>query len=118
MLSNKQVAKLLRTDGWLVFDIKKDNANGPDLTIAKHGKSFRVEVKNAIYNKRSWQTKPVGKSGKICDLIIIVLPCHRLIMQPMKDHLALCSGSGVRFITNLVFSNTRKYFGEKTGDVF
>lgn len=105
MTYSSRVANILKSKGWLVFDINKDTSNGPDLTIARNGKSFRVEIKKACKSTRSWKTTPVGKSGKACDLVIIILPNNELIIQPMIEHLKLCSKNGVRFITELVEVN-------------
>jgi hypothetical protein len=90
---------------WQVFDINKDTTNGPDLTIARNGKSYRVEIKKACKSTRSWKTTPVGKSGKQCDLVIIILPNNDLLIQPMNEHLSLCSKNGARMITELVEVN-------------
>lgn len=105
MSYSKIVASILQKNGWLCFDINKDTTNGPDLTIARNGKSYRVEIKKACKSTRSWVTTPVGKSGKTCDLIIIILPGSKLIIQPMREHLKLCCKNGSRFITNLVETN-------------
>jgi hypothetical protein len=102
---SKKVADKLIKKGWQVFDINKDNANGADLTIAKNGKSYRVEIKKACRSTRSWKVTPIGKSGIICDLIIIILPNDELIIQPMKDHLIHCAECGSRNITLLVEVN-------------
>lgn len=102
---SQTVAKNLERRGWKCFDLAADNANGPDLTIARNGKTYRVEIKKACKSTRCWKTTPVGKSGRNCDLIVILLPNHKLLIQPMKDHLALSSKSGHRFITELVEAN-------------
>lgn len=103
---SRHVSNILMKRGWLCFDINEDNANGPDLTIAKNGKSYRVEIKLACKSTRSFRTTPVGKSGKNCDLVIIILPNKEIIIQPMLEHLKLCSKDGGRFITQLVEVNS------------
>lgn len=107
-LTNKQVGALMVKRGWQVFDLKNDSANGPDMTIARGGKTYRGEVKNAMRGQRCWKVKPVGKSGQQCEIIIIVLPDHNLIIQPMAEHLSLCSKNGDRFITMLVEINAQE----------
>lgn len=102
---SEKVAKILTKKGWLCFDVNSDTTNGPDITIAKNGKSYRVEIKKACRSSGAWKTTPVGKSGLLCELIIIILPNNELIIQPMREHLLLCSKSGARFITELVDSN-------------
>lgn len=99
------VANILTKKGWLCFDLNKDNANGPDLTIARNGRSYRAEIKKACKSSGAWKTTPVGVSGKNCDLIIIILPNEDILIQPMREHLALCSKGGYRFITELVEVN-------------
>lgn len=99
------IAETLNKRGWSCFDIKSDNANGPDITIAKNGRSFRAEIKKACKSSRAWKTTPVGPSGKKCELIIIVLPNEEILIQPMSEHLRLCSKGGWRFITELVEAN-------------
>lgn len=101
-----RTAKILERMGWQVFDIKKDSTNGPDLTIAKNGRSFRVEVKKVLMSKKSCAVKPVQRSAKQCDAIALLLPNDILILQPMYEHAKLCSASGQRSLTNLVRLNT------------
>lgn len=100
-----KVAEKLKAKGWLVFDINKDSANGPDLTIARNGKSYRVEIKKASRSSRAWKTTPVGKSGALCDLVVIILPNNELLIQPMEEHKLMCSKSGARAMTTLVEVN-------------
>lgn len=102
---SQHVSKTLKKRGWQCFDLNKDNANGPDITIARDGKSYRVEIKKACKSTRSYKTTPVGKSGRICDLVIIILPNDKILIQPMSEHLRLCSRDGSRFITELVMVN-------------
>lgn len=101
-----RTAIALKLAGWQVFDIKKDTANGPDLTIAAKGKSYRVEVKKVIISRKSCSVKAISKNAKHCDAIAILLPNNKVILQPMIEHLKLCSKSGLRSVTNLVRLNT------------
>ena len=102
---SKFVSKILKKKGWACFDVNHDNANGHDLTIARGGKSYRVEIKKACKSTRQWVVTPVGKSGKVCDLIVIIMPDSSLIIQPMNEHLKLCAKNGSRSITRLVEAN-------------
>lgn len=102
----KRAAEFLKNQGWEVFDIKNDSANGPDLTIAKHGRTYRVEIKKALLSKKSCHVKSVKGSGLLCEAIGILLPNDRVILQSMKDHLSLCCNSGTRSITDLVRLNS------------
>ena len=100
--TNEIVANTLKTQGWLVFDLKDDSANGCDLTIAKNGRTFRIEVKSVICSKKGRTIKPVQKSGLKCDAIAILMPNGHVVLQPMDEHLALCSKLGTRSLTTLV----------------
>lgn len=100
-----RAANYLTATGWKVFDEKPDSANGPDLTIERNNKTFRVEIKKALIGKRYCNVKPVIGSGLRCDAIGILLPNNTVLLQPMKEHLKLCSKSGVRGITDLVRLN-------------
>lgn len=105
MNDSKKVADKLIKKGWKVFDIKHDHANGIDLTISKNERTYRVEIKRAFKTARAWRINKVGKSGINCELLIIILPNEDIIIQPMKEHLILCTKSGNRHITELVESN-------------
>lgn len=70
--------------------------NGPDLHIQKDDIIFRVEVKKARSIKRSMAVHPVEDNRIYDDLIAIVFPSGYVLIEPMKDHLKLCSESGSR----------------------
>lgn len=88
--------------GFTVFDRGDACANGHDMTIAKGGHSWRVEVKAATFSKGSHVVKPVKETRRGDDLVAMVTLGDRVIVQPMKDHLACCSEDGSRRITDLV----------------
>lgn len=100
-----RTAEFLKKQGWSVFDVKHDSANGHDLTIEKKGVTYRVEVKKAIVRDKNICTEPVGSSGIKCEAIAILLPNDSVLLQPMNDHLSLCSKTGLRAITHLVRLN-------------
>lgn len=101
----KRAAEFLNKTGWQVFDIKKDSANGPDLTIAKGGRSYRVEIKKAIVGEKHCTVKAIQQKSRHCDAVGILFPNNRVVLQPMKEHLLLCSKSGIRSVTNLMRLN-------------
>jgi hypothetical protein len=102
----RRAANYFIFNGWNVFDVKHDSANGADITIEKSGKTYRVEIKKALIGKRACNVKPVKGFGLKCDAIGILLPSGKVILQPMNEHLKLCAKSGVRGITELVRLNS------------
>jgi len=77
------------------------NKNGPDCYAVGTNVSYKVEIKNAkkMING-ALQVFPVEKNRKNDDLIAIVINDYVLI-EPMKDHLKLCSNKGYRPISGL-----------------
>lgn len=79
--------------------VRRTAGKGPDLVI---GKSVTVEVKGANYHH--------GKSLRVCsvtpkrlrdDLVAIVMPDNRVIVETMTSHLSKCDKSGSRTVTHL-----------------
>jgi hypothetical protein len=79
--------------------VRRTTGKGPDLVI---GKSVTVEVKGANYHH--------GKSLRVCsvkpkrlndDLVAIVMPDNRIIVETMTTHLSKCDKSGSRTVTHL-----------------
>lgn len=99
-----RVADWLRGNGYL--DARAIGGAGrPDVLFTdEHGMSRSVEVKKAIaaYGGKCWQTHPVSPRRRDDDFVAIVLPNDSVILCSMIDHLALCSPSGKRAITDLV----------------
>jgi hypothetical protein len=87
--------------GFLVFDIRDPSANGHDMTVAKNGRSFRVEVKTVLPSTRSFRVKAVKPNRKNDDWIALVMG-ENVVIQPMKDHLSACGKDGTRHVTELV----------------
>lgn len=84
--------------GWLVYNKKHVCARGSDLTISKNSMALTVEVKTAAFSKRIWRISVVKKKRRNDDLIAIVYPGGKVLVQPMKDHLKLCMASGMRSV--------------------
>lgn len=102
-----RASKYLISQGWTVFNSKDDSANGIDLTIARDGRAYHVEIKKVLIGARSCSIKPVTGSGLKCEVIGILLPDDTVLLQPMHEHLKLCSVGGLRSITDLVRLNCR-----------
>lgn len=100
MASVRIVENYFKERGFQVFDVGNPSANGQDLTVAKGGRSYRVEVKTASLSKRCMRVKPVRGYRRSDDWIAIVIN-DSVIVQPMKDHLACCSKDGTRYVTDL-----------------
>lgn len=87
--------------GYEVF-IGHENSNGFDLRIAK-GKCIQlIEVKTCSKSTRSYRVGAVSERSKHSDMIAMITPKGNIILQPMQDHLKLCSIDGSRRVTRLV----------------
>lgn len=106
-------AKLLKKKGWKILnEVKNDFANGIDLIISRNGFTFSVEVKRACILKKKIKGKlynnprirPVEGKARDSHLICIINSnMTSVILQPMKDHLKLCTKkTGDRFISGLI----------------
>lgn len=77
------------------------NANGPDCYAVGENISYKVEIKTVKkMTNGALQVLPVEKNRINDDLIAIVINDYVLI-EPMKDHLKLCSKQGYRAISGL-----------------
>jgi len=74
-------------------------ANGKDLIVWRNGVCLTVEVKPARFSDRSWRVDPLSESGKNSDLIAIVFPFGRILIQPISEHRTLCAANGMRSLT-------------------
>lgn len=115
--SEKLVRDYLIKNGFIVSDLLEESANGVDLVAIKNGKTLLIEVKSAIYGSKSVTIKPVLKSGKLCNTIAMVFKNNTIIIQPMSEHLKLCSKSGSRGVTELAKLREMIIAGIETGDV-
>lgn len=94
-------SKYFRDHGFSVFgDEKKSNSNGIDLYIEKFGRVYSVEVKSVCRGTRAYRVKPCC-NAKRNDYIAMVFK-STVIVQPMSDHLAVCSKDGSRSVTKLI----------------
>lgn len=99
--SVEMAAGYFRARGFNVFDVRDPSANGQDMTVAKGGRAYRVEVKTISRSSGVCSVKAVGNPRKTDDFIAMVLG-PLVIVQPMRDHLAACAPSGIRHVTELV----------------
>ena len=106
------VRKYLLQQGFQLDQQRDERASGADIVAMKNGETLLIEVKNAIRHSRAWQVDRVSKAQQItCNTIAIVTPMG-IILEPMSQHLRLCSKGGTRYVTELV--NLRKIV-EKPG---
>ena len=96
------VRKFLQQQGFQLDQQRDERSNGVDIVAMKDGKTLLIEVKNALRHSRAWQVDKVSKAQQItCNTIAIVTPMG-IILEPMSQHLRLCSKAGSRYITELV----------------
>ena len=85
----------------VIFWNEKNNANGVDCWVKnKDGKPLSVEVK--LCKKKvngALQVDPVNGHRRKDDLIAIIVNSEYVLIEPMKDHLKLCSPKGTRNLT-------------------
>ncbi len=96
------VSKHFRRMGMRPLDAPKINANGPDLTVIYEGRALTVEIKRARRTRRnSLQVPAVERNRRQDDLIAVVLPSGYTLIEPMADHLKLCTPKGYRTLSGL-----------------
>ena len=102
LMESKTVYKTFKSMGFKLLGFNHKNTNGPDLFITKNKKAFSVEIKKAKSTlSGSLQVFPVEPNRKSDDLIAIELPSGYVLIEPMKDHLKLCSKKGYRTLNLL-----------------
>ncbi len=98
----KLVTRAFRSMGFKCIGFKHPHAHGPDCWAVGKNKSLSVEIKVARKSsKRGLMVCPVKRHRRSDDVIAIVIGRYVLI-ECMKDHLALCSKSGARAISKLM----------------
>lgn len=97
-----KVRKYLKQQGFTLNNQKDERSNGVDIVAIKDGEVLLIEVKKAIRHNRAWQVDSVSKKQRItCNTIAIVIPSG-VILEPMSQHLKLCTKNGMRYITENV----------------
>jgi hypothetical protein len=93
----KNVLRAIRLNGFKPLAPGKSNANGPDIWATKGSRAYSFEVKKCQITKRnSVQCKPVEKNRRCDDFIAIEMPSGYVLIEPMAQHLLLCTKSGYR----------------------
>lgn len=95
------VISTLRLMGFRTLGLSHPNKNGADLFVIKGTRAFSVEIKTAEPQRNSYRIRRVEAKRRNDDFIAIVFPSGYVLLEPMKQHLKLCSPSGQRTITGL-----------------
>jgi Holliday junction resolvase-like predicted endonuclease len=97
-----KVRKFLKEQGFSLSKQKDERASGVDIVAMKEGQVLLIEVKKAIHHNRAWQVDPVSKRQQVmCNTIAIVTP-NGVIVEPMSQHIKLCTKNGMRYVTEMV----------------
>jgi HJR/Mrr/RecB family endonuclease len=100
--SETLVRKFLKQQGFELDQQRDERSNGVDIVAMKDGQTLLIEVKPALQHSRAWQVDRVSKVQQLtCNTIAIVTPVG-IILEPMSQHLKLCSKGGSRYVTELV----------------
>lgn len=97
----KLTIKTLRKMGYKTTAPRNKSANGVDIFAIKNDRVLSVEIKTAKPASKTsnvLRVRPVELNRKKDDLISIVLPNGYVLIEPMRDHLKVCSKSGLRFL--------------------
>lgn len=101
-ISHKEQKVIIeRAFGFLGFKViffnDKPTANGVDCYVQKDNKKPKsVEIKTITKQTRCTRCEPVSKQRVNDDLIAILFNADYVLIQPMKEHLSLCSKNGSR----------------------
>lgn len=99
--SVETAAKYFESCGFTVLGKQRNiSANGVDLHIVRDGRVFSVEVKTVSKSTRSYRVKGCHKPDSN-DYIAMVYGSN-VIVQPMDDHIRLCSKDGTRAVSKLI----------------
>jgi Holliday junction resolvase-like predicted endonuclease len=97
-----QVRKVLKKLGFKLNKQQDERAEGVDIIAMKNGQVLLIEVKKARLHHRAWQVDAVSKKQqKLCNTIAIVTP-KAMLIEPMSQHLKLCTKNGMRYVTESV----------------
>ena len=114
-IPENKVRRLLKKQGFTLSNQKDERANGVDIVAIKGGEVLLIEVKKTIKHNRAWQVDPVSKRQQLtCNTIAIVTP-NGIIIEPMVQHLKLCTKNGMRYITENVKLMGLVSSGQKSG---
>ena len=87
----------------VIYWNEKPNSNGPDCWVQKNKqRPLSVEIKTVKKKaNKAYQVDPVSKPRMGDDIVAIVLNTEYVLIQPLREHLALCSKGGTRNLTIL-----------------
>lgn len=85
----------------LGHSVKLTRCKGPDLLVSYVGEELAVEVKTVSRNKGSTAlyVSSVSPSRIHDDLVALVFPDGKILIETMSAHLAKCGSSGKRSVT-------------------
>lgn len=102
-MKTQLIEKAFKKMGFKCLPKQHINANGPDMVITKGPSSYTVEIKSLRITERgSFQVPPVSPPRKNDDLIAIAVSKNYVLIEPMKDHLRLCTPKGYRTLPNFL----------------
>lgn len=108
--AEKHVRQQLKDSGFVLDEQRDERSNGVDIVAMKNGRVLLIEVKKAKKHNRAWQVDPVSKKQQTtCNTIAIVLPKGVTLLEPMTQHLKLCTKNGMRYVTEVVNLNCLLY---------
>lgn len=97
------VKKYFENLGYNVLNPKHMNSNGADINIIKNNEVYRIEIKDIRKTKgNSYRSEPICENRRNDDFVVLVYKNNIIDILSMKDHLSLCSESGIRIITNKI----------------
>lgn len=80
--------------------VRPDNIWGVDLILDN---KIYVEVRSVVTVRgKYYYIPPIKGKRRDDDIIAIVLPNKKILIEDMKSHLIQCSKSGARYLTNIV----------------
>lgn len=89
----------------LGFEVTQSNSTGPDLTLLAGDRTMTCEVKTAtshfVDGKPYWFCSPVYPKRRRDDLMAIVFEESVINLETMAEHLAACTQSGRRQLTEM-----------------
>lgn len=96
------VRKALKDSGFTLNKQKDQTHEGVDIVAMKGGEVLLIEVKKAKLHNRAWQVDAVSKKQQVTSNTIAIVTRYGIMLQPMREHLKLCTKNGMRYVTDSV----------------
>ena len=96
------VRKALKEKGFTLSKQRDQTHEGVDIIAMKRGEVLLIEVKKANLHNRAWQVDAVSRKQQVTSNTVAIVTPHGIMLQPMKEHLKLCTKNGMRYVTELV----------------